>query len=281
MQTDLTGPRPILLDNGLQVNAASTTGHLSSGKRCCCTLALRRIDERNDCYGSVIKHSDQSHDGIREIQFDATMLHSRELHPVLHRAVHHQYDSELYDVLHRHVVQPPLPLRQQPARATTTSFITVNYNGNEYLIEFAYSTDWQYNVSDWAMVLTKSYMVYRPERLRRAGLSPPCTLATTIRNCARRMQLDSIATEASIRTFDLVDPYKHAVFSDFATKRGVNSMTHRTYLLPLMLVVLLLLSLTACGDSSSDDRKAAMRPSWTWNFSTGCGASTGTSRLLL
>lgn len=39
---------------------------------------------------------------------------------------------------------------------------TVNYNGNEYLIEFAYSTDWQYNVSDWAMVLTKSYMVYLP-----------------------------------------------------------------------------------------------------------------------
>ena len=30
-------------------------------------------------------------------------------------------------------------------------------------------------------------------------------------------------------------------------------MTHRTYLLPLMLALLLLLSLTACGDSSSDD----------------------------
>lgn len=30
-------------------------------------------------------------------------------------------------------------------------------------------------------------------------------------------------------------------------------MTHRTYLLPLVLALLLLLSLTACGDSSSDD----------------------------
>ena len=33
-------------------------------------------------------------------------------------------------------------------------------------------------------------------------------------------------------------------------------MTHRTYLLPLVLALLLLLSLTACDDSSSDDPKS-------------------------
>lgn len=57
---------------------------------------------------------------------------------------------------------------------------TVNYNGNEYLIEFAYSTDWQYNVSDWAMVLTKSYMVYLPDDYD-GWSSPPCHSSTTIR----------------------------------------------------------------------------------------------------
>ena len=40
---------------------------------------------------------------------------------------------------------------------------TVSWQGNSYLIEFAYSTDWKYNVGDWAQVLTKSYSVYLPE----------------------------------------------------------------------------------------------------------------------
>ena len=40
---------------------------------------------------------------------------------------------------------------------------TVSWQGNSYLIEFAYSTNWQYNVGDWAQVLTKSYSVYLPE----------------------------------------------------------------------------------------------------------------------
>lgn len=40
---------------------------------------------------------------------------------------------------------------------------TVEWKDNSYLIEFSYSNDWQYNVGDWDMVLTKSYTVYLPE----------------------------------------------------------------------------------------------------------------------
>lgn len=89
---------------------------------------------------------------------------------------------------------------------------TVNYNGNEYLIEFAYSTDWQYNVSDWAMVLTKSYMVYLPDDYDGLVFAAMPQLGN-YKDCARRMQLDSIAPEASIMDIDLVDPYNTLFFS--------------------------------------------------------------------
>ena len=89
---------------------------------------------------------------------------------------------------------------------------TVNYNGNEYLIEFAYSTDWQYNVSDWAMVLTKSYMVYLPDDYDGLVFAAMPQL-DNYKDCARRMQLDSIAPEASIMDIDLVDPYNTLFFS--------------------------------------------------------------------
>ena len=89
---------------------------------------------------------------------------------------------------------------------------TVNYNGNEYLIEFAYSTDWQYNVSDWAMVLTKSYMVYLPDDYDGLVFAAMPQL-DNYKDCARRMQLDSIAPEASIMDIDLVDPYSTLFFS--------------------------------------------------------------------
>lgn len=40
---------------------------------------------------------------------------------------------------------------------------TVERDGVSSTIEFSYSTDWQYNVGDWAQVLTKSYVVYMSE----------------------------------------------------------------------------------------------------------------------
>ena len=108
-------------------------------------------------------------------------------------------------------------LRQQPARRQYYVH-TVNYNGNEYLIEFAYSTDWQYNVSDWAMVLTKSYMVYLPDDYDGLVFAAMPQL-DNYKDCARRMQLDSIAPEASIMDIDLVDPYNTLFFQHLLLKR--------------------------------------------------------------
>ena len=89
---------------------------------------------------------------------------------------------------------------------------TVSWQGNSYLIEFTYSTDWQYNVGDWAQVLTKSYSVYLPEDydgLVFAAEAQPSNYKDT----AKRMQLDSISPEAAIMDLDTVDPYSGLYFS--------------------------------------------------------------------
>ena len=89
---------------------------------------------------------------------------------------------------------------------------SVQWDGKEYLIEFAYSTDCQYDVGDWAQVLTKSYVVYIPEdyyRLVFAAESQP----DNYRESAKRMQLDSIAPEAAILGIDTLYPYSNLYFS--------------------------------------------------------------------
>ena len=70
VQTDLTDT-PYFSDNGLQINAAVNTGTYLLENGVACYSGLGDGYERNDCYWEVIKHSDQSHDGIRGIQFDA------------------------------------------------------------------------------------------------------------------------------------------------------------------------------------------------------------------
>ena len=56
-------------------------------------------------------------------------------------------------------------------------------------------------------------------------------------------------------------------------------MKHRTYLLPLVLALLLLLSLTACGDSSSDDPQSGYETVMDMEFLDGMWSIDGTSRL--
>ena len=74
---------------------------------------------------------------------------------------------------------------------------TVSWRGNSYLIEFTYSTDWDFQVGDWGAVLTKSYSVYLPadyDGLVFAAQAEP----DTYEKSARKMQLDSISPEACV-----------------------------------------------------------------------------------
>ena len=210
VQTDLTDT-PYFSDNGLQINAAVNTGTYLLENGVACYSGLGDGYERNDCYWEVIKHSDQSHDGIREIQFDATCYIPESSIPYFTEQYITNTDSELYDY-YTGMWFTAATAYGNSQRGDNYYVHTVNYNGNEYLIEFAYSTDWQYNVSDWAMVLTKSYMVYLPDDYDGLVFAATPQL-DNYKDCARRMQLDSIAPETSIMDTDLVDPYNTLFFS--------------------------------------------------------------------
>ena len=76
-------------------------------------------------------------------------------------------------------------------------------------MEFAYSTGWQKNVSDWAKVLTKSYVVYLPEGydgLIFAAHPQP----DNYRDHTKHGKQDS--PEASILDIDTLDPYRSLYF---------------------------------------------------------------------
>ena len=86
-------------------------------------------------------------DGIREIQFDAICYIPESSIPYFTEQYITNTDSELYDY-YTGMWFTAATAYGNSQRGDNYYVHTVNYNGNEYLIEFAYSTDWQYNVSD-------------------------------------------------------------------------------------------------------------------------------------
>lgn len=118
---------------------------------------------------------------------------------------------------------------------------TVEWKDNSYLIEFSYSNDWQYNVGDWDMVLTKSYAVYLPEDYDGLFFAAE-TQPDNYPDCAKRMQMDSIAPEAAIMDIDTLDPYSKSLFQSLLLRRL--SMTLETAVLLLLCAAA---GIAACG----------------------------------
>ena len=164
-----------------------------------------------DCYWEVVKNSDEVHDGICEIQFDAICYIPDSSIPYFAGQYITNTDSELYDY-YTGMWLTAATAYGNSQRGDNYYVHTIDWNGEEYTVEFAYSTDWQYNVGDWAMVLTKSYVVYLPEEYDGLVFAAEAQL-DNYRDCASRMQLNSISPEASIMDIDLVDPYSALFFS--------------------------------------------------------------------
>ena len=164
-----------------------------------------------DCYWEITKNGDYTHDGIRELHFDAICYIPEDSIPYFSEKYITNTDSELYD-FYTGMWLTTATAYGNSQRGDNYYLHTVSWQGNSYLIEFAYSTNWQYNVGDWAQVLTKSYAVYLPEDydgLVFAAEAQP----DNYKDSAKRMQLDSISPEASLMDIDTVDPYRSLYFS--------------------------------------------------------------------
>ena len=209
--SSVTSGTPYFEANNLDINARVDGGTYVLANGVCSYHGTGDGYAVGDVYWEVTKTRDETHDGMREIEFDAYCYVPDESVPAFTTEFISVTSSELYDY-YTGMWFTAATAYGNSQRGDNYYVHTVNYNGNEYLIEFAYSTDWQYNVSDWAMVLTKSYMVYLPDDYDGLVFAAMPQL-DNYKDCARRMQLDSIAPEASIMDIDLVDPYNTLFFS--------------------------------------------------------------------
>ena len=202
---------PYFTRNGLEINAATEMGTFLLENGVCSYSGLGDGYNTDDCYWEITKHYDQTHDGIRELQFDAICYIPDSSIPYFAEKYITNTDSELYD-FYTGMWLTTSTAYGNSQRGDNYYLHTVSWQGNSYLIEFAYSTDWQYNVGDWAQVLTKSYVVYLPEDydgLVFAAEAQP----DNYKDSAKRMQLDSISPEAALMDIDTVDPYGSLYFS--------------------------------------------------------------------
>lgn len=202
---------PYFTRNGLEINAAVERGTFLLEDGVCSYSGLGDGYNTGDCYWEITKNGDYTHDGIRELHFDAICYIPEGSIPYFDQQYITNTDSELYD-FYTGMWLTTATAYGNSQRGDNYYLHTVSWQGNSYLIEFAYSTNWQYNVGDWAQVLTKSYAVYLPEDydgLVFAAEAQP----DNYKDSAKRMQLDSIFPEASLMDIDTVDPYRSLYFS--------------------------------------------------------------------
>ena len=203
--------QPYFTRNGLEINAAVEMGTFPLEDGVCSYSGLGDGYNTDDCYWEITKTGDYTHDGIRELHFDAICYIPEDSIPYFDQQYTTVTSSELYD-FYTGMWLTTSTAYGNSQRGDNYYLHTISWQGNSYLIEFAYSTDWQYNVGDWAQVLTKSYVVYLPEDydgLVFAAEAQP----DNYKDSAKRMQLDSISPEAALMDIDTVDPYRSLYFS--------------------------------------------------------------------
>ena len=202
---------PYFTANGLLTNGEVGKGRVKLKDGASFYANLGEDYATGDCYWEVSVEYDQTHDGIREMQFDAKCYIPASSVPVFSRDFITVTDSELYDA-YSGVWLTAAAAYGSSDRGDNYYVHTVERDGVSSTIEFAYSTDWQYNVGDWAQVLTKSYVVYMPEDydgLVFAAEAQP----DNYKDSAKRMQLDSIAPEAAIMDIPTLDPHGNLYFA--------------------------------------------------------------------
>ena len=202
---------PYFTRNGLEINAAVEKGTFLLTDGVCSYSGLGDGYNTDDCYWEITKTGDYTHDGIRELHFDAICYIPEDSIPYFDQQYTTVTSCELYD-FYTGMWLTTSTAYGNSQRGDNYYLHTISWQGNSYLIEFAYSTNWQYNVGDWAQVLTKSYSVYLPEDYDGLVFTAEAQPAS-YKDSAKRMQLDSISPEAALMDIDTVDPYRSLYFS--------------------------------------------------------------------
>ena len=202
---------PCFTRNGLKINAAVDMGTFLLEDGAGSYLSGGDGYSTRDCYWEVIKQYDATHDGIREIQFDAVCYIPKGSNAYSDLDANVAVSGTLYD-FYTGMWLTESTAYDNSERGENYYLHTIDWNGQSEQIEFAYSTDWQNNVGDWSKVLTKSYVVYLPEDYDGLVFAAEQE-ADNYNDCIKRQQMDVVYPEANIMEIDLTDPYSSLFFS--------------------------------------------------------------------
>ena len=181
---------PYFTRNGLEINAEMDAGTYSL-ENGCCSYAKNSPDATytlGDCYWEVVKNDDQTHDGIREIQFDTICYVPESSMGTFNGEYSFGVMSSLYDYY--------------SGMWLTDSAIHGNSSrGDNY---YVYTIDWNGQ--------SQSYVVYLPEDYDGLvfAVHPE---ADTYEGHAKYQELDSLYPDACILDIDVLDPYSSLYFS--------------------------------------------------------------------
>ena len=156
---------PYFTRYGLEINAAVDAGTYLLENGVCSYYNLGKNYTVGDCYWEVIKNYDMTHDGIREIEFDAVCYvpssslgtFDQEFIISSHSALYDYYTGKWFNTDNDHTE------KNHTERIDNHYVNTLEWNGQSYEVEYSYSTEAEFYVADWYMVYTVSYMVYLPE----------------------------------------------------------------------------------------------------------------------
>ena len=198
--------------NGLEINGvvdSSDPIQLNSGV---CSFTGKGSGYNTDeCYWQVTKHNDVTHDGIREIQFDAVCYIPDSSIPYFGQTYDTYISSELYDA-YTGTWLTASTARGDTSRADHHYYHTVYWNDNAYDIEFFFSTDWNMSSASDDKIFTKSYVVYLPEDydgLVFAAQAQPDNYADAM----ALDNLENVSPEGNIMGLAPLDPYASLYFS--------------------------------------------------------------------
>lgn len=198
--------------NGLEINGvvdSSDPLRLDSGV---CSFTGKGSGYNTDeCYWQVTKYNDVTHDGIREIQFDAVCYIPDSSIPYFGQTYDTYISSELYDA-YTGTWLTASTARGDTSRADHHYYHTVYWNDNAYDIEFFFSTDWNMSSTSDDKIFTKSYVVYLPEDydgLVFAAQAQPDNYADAM----ALDNLENVSPEGNIMNLAPLDPYASLYFS--------------------------------------------------------------------
>ena len=115
-----------------------------------------------ECFWEVTRTYDKTQDGIREIKIEAvTYVPYSSIGDFDEKPKHSLY-HQLYD-FYSGKWFTRIDEYKTSSRGKNYYLHNVECNGQSGIIEFTRSTDWQYDVDDWARIATTHYHVYMPE----------------------------------------------------------------------------------------------------------------------